>query len=390
MQICGIVAEFNPFHNGHSYIINKIKDENNCVLAVMSGNYVQRGEPALFDKFTRTKAALSEGVDLVIELPSPWACSCAQNFSFGAVSLLKECKVDKIAFGSELGNSKLLTEIAKTDLDLKIDKTSLKSGQTYAQIRQKLLCDLLGKECEDVLEGANNNLGIEYIKSCILQNFSPVIETIERSGATHDSLQTCDNIASATYLRKQINNGIFPISFIPESGVLLYENCINTGKFLDYKLFQKLTITQLRRINDFSKLPDISEGLDNKIKNEIRNTGTYQELLEAIKSKRYTLARIRRIILAAFLDIDSQYFLKPVPYINVLGFSKKGEIALKQIANTTSLPIIISCKASKTLDNETEILLNNECRRNDIYMSMLYTPEPCGSDYTNGIIKKGD
>lgn len=389
MQICGIVAEFNPFHNGHNYIINKIKAQDNCVLSVMSGNYVQRGEPALFSKFVRTEAALSSGVDLVIELPSPWSCSCAQNFSFGAISLMKECGVTSLAFGSEIGDIGKLKKIAEKDLSLKVDSSMLKSGKTYAKIRQEILTDSLGSDFSKVLQGANNNLGIEYIKSCELLNYKPDFITIKRFGAEHDSATANKDIASATYIRDSVFNCSFNETYVPQTAAKLYNDCIESGLYINHESVEKAIITHLRRIDSFNNLPDISEGLDNKIKNEIRNSGNYKDLLDNIKCKRYTLSRIRRILLSAFLDINNSYFLKPVPYINVLGFTKLGEKALKHISATTKLPIIISCKANKALDKNTEILLNNECKRNNIYMSLLNNPQPCGTDFTNGIIKKG-
>lgn len=388
MQICGIVAEFNPFHNGHQYIINKFKTADNCILSVMSGNYVQRGEPALLSKFARAKAALNCGVDLVVELPSPWSCSCAQNFAFGAVSLMKNCNVDKLVFGSELGDIDTLYSIAKADKDLVITEQELKSGKTYAKIRQEKLSQLLGEKFIEHLTGSNNNLAIEYLKAMSDLDCRFLAETVKRFGAHHDSAETTESICSATHLRELISSEQEFASYVPYEILEIYQSHINNGKYLDYQHYKKSVVSYLRRIEDFSNLPDISEGIDNKLKKELISATTLDGLAEAIKSKRYTLARVRRLLLSAFLDMDNEWFLKEAPYINVLGFTEKGEAALREIANSTKLPIVISCKPNKELSEKAKLLLEKECMRNDVYMSLLSNPSPCGLDYTNGIIKK--
>ena len=323
MKICGIVAEFNPFHNGHQYIINKIKGDNTCILSVMSGNFVQRGEPAVFSKFTRAEAALNCGVDLVVELPSPWSASCAQNFSYGAISLLKNCEIDKIVFGSETDSIDSIKKIAKTDRNLTFTEADLKSGRTYAQIRQNALSKQIGIDCAEILEGANNNLGIEYLKAMMDLDCNFEAEAIKRCGADHDSTVKSEDICSASYLREQIKNGNSFDSYIPQQSSLLYEQNLKSGRYMDFEFFERDILSYLRRLPSFGKFPDVSEGIDNKIFKELRTAGSYQELLMNIKSKRYTLARIRRILLAAYLDMNCDWFLKEVPYINVLGFKKR-------------------------------------------------------------------
>ncbi len=389
MQICGIIAEFNPFHNGHQYIINKTKTDNNCILSVMSGSYVQRGEPAIFSKYLRAEAALHSGVDLVVELPSPWSCSCAQNFSFGAMSLLKNCHIDKLFFGSESGDVEGLRSLAIADRKLKLTENDLKSGKTYAQIRQQKLIDELGTNFESYLSGANNNLGIEYLKAMLDLDCDFEIETIKRTGAEHDSEVATDSICSATYLRDRIKNGEPFKEYVSDSNFELYKNCINDGKYLDYKYFEREIISFLRRLESCDSLPDISEGIDNKLKKELATATSFGDLLTAVKSKRYTLARVRRLLLSAYLQHDKRWFLKEVPYINVLGFTKIGELALRKIAEVSTIPIVISCKPNKPLTKEAEQLLNQECIKTDLYMSLLKSPAACGTDYTNGLIKTG-
>ena len=387
MNIAGIISEFNPFHNGHKYIVDKIKNENDCLIAVMSGNYVQRGEPAIISKFVRAQAALKNGVDLVVELPSPWSASFAQNFAYGAVSCLKELQIDTLYFGSETDSVEYLSKIADMDENLSIETSKC---ETYAKTRQEAIRKHLGKKYADVLMGANDNLGIEYIKASRLLGCKFDIKTVKRIGAGHDSNITDGNICSASNIRKNFNETEI-INFTPENTHDLIIDCIESGCILNKNKFSTAVISYLRRKKDFSSLPDISEGIENKLLKEIKTAKHYEELLCAVKSKRYTLARIRRLILSAFLDIDRSYVLKPVPYLNILGMTQVGEQVLKNCAKESTLPLIISSKSSKPLDNQAEVLLNKEYVRNDIFSSLLCNPLPCGTDYTNGIIKfKGE
>ena len=388
MQICGIVAEFNPFHNGHQYIINKIKASDNCILSVMSGNYVQRGEPAQFSKFLRAKSALECGVDLVVELPSPWSSSCAQNFSYGAISILKNCGISKLYFGSEIGNVEVLRNIAQVDRHLKLSESQLKSGKTFAQLRQTALSEILGTNCDTVLKGANNNLGIEYLKAMLDLECDFETQTIARCGTNHDSNLTSGDICSASYLRDLIETNRNIDDFVPRNVIDLYNEAINEGKHTDFTFYRRTAFSFLRRFKNFEFLPDISEGIEMKLLKELRNANSFEELMDRVKSKRYTLARIRRLLLSAYLKLDSEWFLKEVPYINVLGFSPKGEAALKQIAEVSKVPIVVSCKPNRPLTSEAQKLLDEECIRNDLYMSLLVSPMPCGCDHTNGLIKQ--
>ncbi len=384
MKIAGIISEFNPFHNGHKYIIDKIKSKNDCVIAVMSGNYVQRGEPAVIEKHVRVRAALLSGVDLVIELPSPWSSSFAENFSIGAVSVLKETNVDSIYFGSECGNIDALKTIVEKDSEIKIEQ---KKDETFAKARERELEKALGEKYSKILSGSNDNLGIEYIKAANKLNFNPEFKAIKRIHAKHDSKETSSSICSASLIRENIDSSLFLAQYTPIESFKLYLDEISNGRILDIEKYSNAVISHLRRQNDFSNLPDISEGLDMKLKKEIANAENLDDLMEAIKSKRYTLARIRRLILSAFLEQTDFWCLKSVPYLNILGMSSIGEIALKSIAKSATVPLYVSGKTSSKPNEDVEILFNQEAKRNDIYASLLKRPYPCGLDYTVGIIK---
>ena len=350
----------------------------------MSGNFVQRGEPAIFNKFTRTKAALLCGADIVVELPSPWACSFAENFAFGAVSILKEFNVNKLYFGSETLNINLLKQIAEVDTNLKIKDCK---NKTYATLRSEAIKELLGKEAFEILKTPNNNLGIEYIKASNKLGANFEFVPIERKNVDHDSWDIVDNFTSATNLRDLIVNNKPFLSFVPLELHKLYECEIDNGKYLDYKKFQNGVITYLRRINDFSNIPDIDFSLEKRLTKAIIKAKTLDELLELVKTKRYTLARIRRIITNAYLAQKSDYILKEVPYINILGFTKNGEKTLKNAAKSSEVPFVTATKFNKPCDNKTNELLKEETIRNDIYSSLLINPDECKKDFTNGIIK---
>ncbi len=384
MKIAGIISEFNPFHNGHKYIIDKIKAENDCVIAVMSGNFVQRGEPAIIEKHKRAKAALLSGVDMVIELPSPWSSSFAENFAFGAVSLLKEAKVGTIYFGSECDDIEALKAIADADFSVNIDQ---QNGETFAKARENAIKELLGDNYSEILKGANDNLGIEYLKASKKLSFNVKFKTIKRVFASHDSAETGSNICSASLLRENIDSSLFLAQYTPIEAFKIFLEEITNSKVYDEEKYSTAAISYLRRKDDFSSIPDISEGLDMKLKKEISAAENLNQLFELIKSKRYTLARIRRLVLSAFLDQENYWSLKTVPYINILGFSNVGEQALKLISKSSNIPLVFSGKANPPLDTEAQMLFNKECERNDVYASLLKSPYPCGLDYSEGLIK---
>ena len=386
MKASGIIAEFNPFHNGHKYIVDSAKKESDCVVAVISGNYVQRGTPALFSKFTRAKAAIESGVDLVIELPSPWSASFAQNFAIGGVSVLKALNVDSIVFGCENNELEKFKKIALND---KFDFDKNFNG-TYARARQQAVEKALGKDYSKLLELPNNNLAIEYIKAANFLNFKTKFKPIKRIGVDHDGHTVTENIASASKIRDLLTNRNSFKNFVPENAYKIYESSIKNNQYFSSEKFSNAIISQLRKHNDFTALPELSEGIENRLIKAILTATKYEELLSLIKTKRYTLARVRRLVLSAFLDMDCSWLHKEVPYLNVLGFSNIGEKYLKVISKSLEKPLIFSMKPSKPLDKQAEILLNKECERNDVYTSFLHTSLPCKSDYTNGIIKRMD
>lgn len=385
MAVVGIIAEFNPFHTGHKYLLDAAKKKGTVVCA-LSGNFVQRGDVAFSEKRKRAEAALLCGADLVATLPVCWSMSTAQNFALGGVSVLKECGCDTIMFGSECGNVDILLETADV-LESEAFKEELgkelKKGITFAAARQKA-AEKCGAE-KGVLKGANNNLGIEYIIAAKRLSWNVKFETVKRAGAQHDS--KCEaKFVSSSYLREALEAEYEKAKkYLPNKTHHIYED----QNFGNIKRLENAVLAVLRQKEkaDLQRLPDLSEGVENKLYEAIRKSATLDELYSGIKVKRYTLSRIRRLVLSAFLGIDDRFFLKPVPFLQILGMSQKGQALLKKIAKETSVPVILRAKDAENLSGDSKAAFNIETKATDVYMLSLKNPLPCGKEYTAKIIK---
>lgn len=386
LSTVGIIAEFNPLHTGHKFLLESAQKKG-TVVCVISSNFVQRGDTALIEKRKRTEAALKCGADVVLELPVYWSMSTAQNFALGGISILKDFGCDTLMFGSENGNISELEKavnIFSSEKFAKILKDELNKGITFAQARENaaLKC---GAE-EGLISGANNNLGIEYILASKVIGASMNFETVKRIGAGHDSTDISDGYTSASNLRNIIKTGNFQqaAEFIPKPALNFTNSDIS-----DISRLENAILTLLRKMKkeDFSLLPDLSEGLENKIFSASRVAVSLEELYNEVKVKRYTHARIRRIILSAFLGLDNSFFMKKPPYIRVLGFSKNGERLLKEKSKLSPIPVITKAKDILKLSETENKLFKAECRATDLYALSLKKPLPCGLEYTSKIIK---
>lgn len=388
MNISGIVAEFNPLHKGHEYLMNTAK-EDSAVVVALSGNFVQRGDVAICEKRKRTEMALRCGADLVIELPVLWSMSTAGNFALGAVSALSFIGCNHLCFGSEDGD---VTELIKTaeildskDFSDKFAQFS-QSGETFAKIRQTA-----AEECgakKDILKGANNNLAIEYILAAKRNNFNLSFVTAKRRGAAHDS-HLEDEFVSASLLREKLKDGNFDFcrEYMPETAFSL----IKSYDIADIKNIEKsiLAVLRAKTREDLKKLPDLSEGVENKLYDAIRVAESLETLYNEIKVKRYTLARVRRLVLSAFLGLDNEFFMKSVPYVRVLGFNKIGEQILRDNAKKSPVPIVSTVAQIKELDKFSQKVFEYEAKATDLFSLSLPQILPCGLEYTSKIIKTG-
>jgi len=362
MNISSIIAEYNPLHKGHIYHINKTKEISNSegIICIMSGNYVQRGVPAIIDKWSRAKAALQCGVDLVIELPAVYSLSSAEFFAFGAVSLLDNLGVvDTISFGSELGEIEFIKTVSKILLEEPADfnknlKEYLSKGYAYPSARSKAIIDYLNAinqnttETESILNSSNNILAIEYCKSLLKLN-SPIKPiTVKREGGSYNSAELDEVFSSATSIRKYLkeHNNIDELNnHIPEATLQAIKKYVSADYPLTYEeyMFPFIKYKCFTGENNISNIPDASEGLDNRIYKLISSSENYNELVSKIKSKRYTYTRISRILCQYFIGFEhfDSYRLRTesCPYARVLGFNKTGMKILKHIKGNSSIPI---------------------------------------------------
>ena len=389
MQVAGIIAEYNPFHNGHKYLIEKLRESGvTHIIAAMSGNFVQRGEPALFETSTRVKAALAGGVDLVLQLPVAYSVSGAANFAYGGVSLLNATGVvDTLAFGSECGDIKALESVSKIllsgCLEEKIRK-ELETGITYAKARENALKNA-DEKLAGILAEPNNILAVEYINSLKKLDSKIAPYTVKRMGASHDSSEKVSNIASASEIRKMIVDGENWGNFVPNSEIYYDNGKIN---FVAFNKFEIATLYKMRIISadEIAKSPDVSEGIENRIFAAARRAATLDELYSLAKTKRYTHARIRRIVLNTMLEITAEDAAATVPYIRVLGFNDRGAELIRVMKNKAKLPLVTKAADIASLPECCKNTFELERRTTDIYSLFLENPDSCNAEVKRKVI----
>ena len=404
--ILGIVSEYNPFHNGHLMHLQKSKEltHTDFTIAVMSGNFVQRGDTSIVDKWTKAEMALKSGVDLVIELPTLYAISSAENFADGAIKILNSLGiVDYVSFGSEIGEITPLDDVASVLYKEPKEFSSLitrqlRSGLSYPKARELAIQMYFGSSQKyiDVLENPNNILGIEYLKS-LKRLKSPITPiTLKRKYSDYNSNDIKSGIASATAIRTMLQKGKNIHYVVPYETYELLEEKKKYGQIIpSLSIFSKEIIYTLRKmtLSEIATLPDVSEGLENKIKAAANTSNNLEELILKIKSKRYTQSRIQRILLYALLNIsekDITMSKKQMPYIRVLGFNKNGKKIISAIANQNpKLQIIVSVK--KFMENNTDKHLHTMISK-DIFATNVYTlgyeyNSTANLDYTHKVVE---
>ena len=375
-NIVGIIAEYNPFHNGHAYHLEKSKElaKADYVIAVVSGNFVQRGNVSLINKWDKANMALTNGADLVIELPTVYSISSAENFAYGAVKILDSLNiVDYISFGTELDDISVLDKCAdilykQPQKFVNLLNHELSKGLSFPKARENALLMYLNdiRKYSNVLSSPNNILAIEYLKALkkLKSHIRPI--AIKRKNAGYNDLNITDNFASATAIRKKIidNTPAGLSKLMPPNSYRVLYNSIQKGHYVkDITSFEKEIIYILRKMSlkEIENLPDVTEGLEHAIKNAANSCNTIDEFMNIIKTKRYTNTRIQRILLYALLGITKDNMknsTKVQPYIRVLGMNKKGKDLISVIKRSNpNLNIITSVK--KYIDsNPNKALLN--------------------------------
>ena len=343
MIVAGIIAEYNPFHNGHKYQIEQTrKGGATHIVCVMSGTAVQRGDIAVYSKYERAKAAVKNGADLVLELPCPYSCSNGEVFARAAVSIMSglgENVIDRISFGCEENNLDLLSEAANISSAMKENydvKKYVESGMSYPFAIEKAIEKNYGTIISSIFKQPNNVLAIEYLKA--INEFAPWIKpyAVNRKGAFHDSIKICDNIASATRIRDIIKNNETAKKLMPYYFDDTPAFIENSDKILLYKCVTAEKSTLLN-------LPDVDENIANRFRKACdSNPGSVSELIQKIKSKNITMARIRRMILHLILGIKKED-IKSVPYARILAFNQRGREILAK-ANSPTIQLGTSLK----------------------------------------------
>ncbi len=394
MRIVGTIAEFNPFHNGHQHFVDTIKkDKDTALVAVMSGHFVQRGEPALISKFARAKAATLCGVDLVLELPLPYSISTAMFFARGGMQILRDLGVlDTFCFGSESGDLAGLKAVASAlnnpALRPLLTK-ELSKGVTFAAARQMALQKLSSTLNPTLLQQPNDTLGTEYILAAEKLGMPVNFQVIQRVGSHHDSAVRTDRFCSASELRKAPSLIDEKTPFMPPFSHNVYAQEVKEKHYSSRYLLDRAVVVHLRTLTPerLRETPDVSEGLEHRILAAANEYSTLDEILTAVKSKRYTHARLRRILLASYLGVTADLQRRPVPYIRVLGMSEMGAKVLSLAAKRCCLPLITSLKEAERLGPEAAELARLEVRAGDIFSLSLQRPVAGKAEYKTGLFK---
>ncbi len=387
-QISGVICELDPPHNGHRFLFSKAKKAGALLVAVMSGNFVQRGAAASLDKWNRARIALSMGADLVVELPVPWAVSSAERFALGGVALLRSLHADTLVFGSECGDAELLQRIADVLLSPAFSETVrplLRDGLPFAAAREAAVGRLMGDECAAALREPNNILGIEYCKADRTLGAGLRVETVRRTGSTHDAPQPAGVFASASYLRAESAAGRPISAFVPEETDRTVAKERDAGHYpASLRYLDRAVLAHLLSAGpeELRNVPDVAEGLEHRILSEARTAESVSTLCDAVKTKRYSHARIRRIVLASFLGITND--LPPLPpYLHVLGMSDDGAALLQNAA----LPTVTRAADAKALDSRASHVLALEARADDLYSLCTETRRPAGMTFTEKLVR---
>ena len=374
MAVIGIIGEFNPFHLGHQRHFSNSRAQAGAdapIVCVMSGDFVQRGSPAVFDKHTRAAAAVRCGADLVLELPLPWCISSAERFAMGGVGLLDSLGfVTHLSFGSEAGALAPLTALAlaasEPDNIEKI-KEQMSGGMSFASAREKVLHEVLGEEAK-LLETPNNVLGVEYLKALFLLRSPMTPITAGRSGPAHDSF-TGGPARSASQLRSMMEAGDDISAYVPPAARSMPREQTAAGRGpVTPASLEEAMISRLRMLQaeDFMRLPDATEGLGNRLYRAVRTEASIDAILSAVKTKRYPLSRLRRMLLCAALGVDASLGSDRPPYARVLASTARGRALLRDIPD--SLPVITKPAAANDLDEECRRIFQITANARDFYV----------------------
>lgn len=359
MKTAAIVCEYNPFHKGHQHQIARTKEKCGAdfVVAIMSGNFVQRGDVGIFSKEIRAKAAISCGADLVLELPTVFAMQTAEIFAAKAVEIANAAGIiDYLSFGTENDDIEKILQVAKLLTDepesfTKTLKEQLAKGTSYPVARQKAVFEVLGNDASNLISTPNNILAIEYCKALRASNSTITPVAIKRKGADHHSETSKDGFSSATNIRRLLLSGNSgeALSYVPDECRELFR----TADIHNVKAMEKSIIAELIKMSPSSlaEISDVSEGMENRIKTAAIQADSLDGLADIIKTKRYPHSKIRRILLSVYLGIIETYRREAVPYIKILDHNEKGQLLIGKMKKNATLPIARNTSQINKLKN---------------------------------------
>ncbi len=399
MRITGVVAEYNPFHAGHEYQLKMAKRLSgcDCIAVVMSGNYVQRGEPAIIDKFKRAEAAIYGGADIVIELPMPFSCQNAEMFALAAIKELSKLHINSISFGCENDDVKLLEKIACVQLTSEFNnciKKEIKKGLSYPSARSCALKSVLDDEAEAVYS-PNNVLAVEYIKSAMKLNLNLQYYPVKRMGMAHNDPEVKGTFHSATAIRNSLLDGYFNNLKITEKSMqLIKEFYMEHKKFNTLNNYTDYLYYKILSCDDLDGIYEIKEGLNNKIMSRSYKHESVDELIMSIKSKRYTYSKLRRCLLNILLDIRKVDIINIMStnsdYVKVLAFNNTGRNAIKYAKNhETKVINRYSDYKRYNITPEKLRVFNITCKSSNIYYLPLKNRK-MNSEYTENAVYIND
>ena len=408
-NVLGIISEYNPFHNGHLYHLNESKKrtQSDYTIAIMTGNFTQRGDVSIVDKWSKTKMAIENGIDLVIELPTVYAISSAENFAEGNIKILDSLQiVDYISFGSECNDISVLDDIANVLCEepeeyRTILSHELSKGVSFPKAREKALMMYLNnvRRFANVLSEPNNILGIEYLKALKRQKSTIQPLTIKRQGAGHNdhTISSNSKFASASAIRNLClsNKSSLIQNVMPNSSYKILNENIRKGNIVtNISAYDKEIIYTLRKMStdEIANLPDVTEGLEFALKSAANECNTVIELLSLVDSKRYTKTRIQRILLYAILGItkkDIQISKNIKPYIRILGFNEKGSGLLSEISSRNpKLELVSSVKKfmDKGPNKNLKLMMEKDIWASNVYTLGFEYESKANLDYTEKLI----
>ncbi len=393
MRISCVISEFDPFHNGHKYLLDEQRKRGTThIAAIMSGSFVQRGVCSAISKFDRARSAIDCGADLVIELPAVWACAAAPVFARGAVGIIRALgAVDSIFFGSECGDISLLERCASAMLSSEFKSAFARhnNGENpYAAAMQLALSDTVGDDCAEVLSSPNNILAVEYIKELRRSGARIAVETVKRAYVEHDSSRTDSGFASASFIRSSMDDLESVRGFMPPAGFEIIKSAAQRGDIADMSRLENVIMYKLRTTSaaELRLLPEISEGLENRLMRAAADSSSLDELISRALCKRYSRRRISRALACALLGISADMQSRSPEYIRVLALNQRGAEIIRLAKRECALPIITKAAAYRSVLGEAAAeIFERDILATDLRLMACRGKNAPGEDFLRGV-----